>query len=119
MFHNIFFLIIVFLIGKLLLKKLSKEELLFPIMFYASSHILLDLFDSYGIGLFYPLILKNVYAYITLSLSLTSLSSIIFVFNYGFSPSNVILADKLSIIDSIGFISLFLLVVAYIIRRRT
>lgn len=113
-FHNILFLIGVYLIFSIL-----RNKFLFPIMFYVSSHILLDLFDGYGIGLFYPFITENVYIYIGLSLKM-SLREIIFTFNYGFTPSNITFlnGETISIIDSIGILSIFLLIISYILSRK-
>ncbi len=113
-FHNIFFLIGVYLIGK----TFFDNKFLFPAMFFISSHTVLDLFDTYGIGLFYPLILKDVYVAITLTLDLNSLRNVVFSFDYGFMPSHVVSIDKIYIIDSVGFISLSLIIISYIFREK-
>jgi len=101
--HNIFFVIIVAIIGLVMSKNRS---IVFISVFYVISHIMLDLFSSaYGIAMFYPMISERVY--VDINLFLTPSLNILFNFNYGFLPYNPVrgLID-ITIVDGVGVISI-------------
>ena len=117
LFHNVFIPIAILLIAYIWKQN---RTILLIIAFYTSSHLLLDIFNG-GIAPFYPF--DNHIAFINIFLQLASSThEILFKLSYGFNENFLSMTSykgNYEIIDSPSLGSIFLLVTAFFISKKS